>query len=101
MAAVPSQTMSINLGGQACQLELRTLGLDADAALYFTLSVGATPIVKTRICRNVQRLLADAQYQGFQGDLMFIDTQGDTDPTYAGLGARYVLLYLLPAELLG
>lgn len=99
LAAVPSQTFSINLGSQACQIELRTLGLDADAMLYFSLSVGATPIVKTRICRNVQRLLEDAQYQGFQGDFMFVDTQGDTDPAYAGLGSRYQLLYVLPSEL--
>lgn len=97
--AIATQTMSVNLGGQACLIELRTLGLGADAHLYFTLTVAGVPIVTTRICRNLQRLLEDAGYQGFAGDFMFIDTQGDTDPVYTGLGGRYELLYLLASEL--
>ena len=99
LTAKASQTLSINLGNQACQIAIYTLGLDEDAHLYMDLSVGTTPIVTTRICRNVQRLLEDTQYRGFQGDFMFIDTQGDTDPVYTGLGTRYELLYLLPSEL--
>lgn len=96
----PAQTMSLTLSQQSCLIALRTLGLGEDAHLYFTLTVAGVPVVTNRICRNVQRILEDAGYQGFQGDFMFIDTQGDTDPTYALLGARYLLLYLLPAELL-
>jgi len=106
LANVAAQTLSINLGGQPCQIAVYTLGLDADAHLYFDLSVGITPIVSTRVCRNVQRLLLDVAYLGFQGDFMFIDTQGDTDPVYVknatetgGLGTRYELLYLPTTEL--
>lgn len=95
----PAQTMSVNLSSQSCLIALRTLGIGEDAHLYFTLTVAGVPIVTNRICRNVQRILEDAGYQGFQGDFMFIDTQGDTDPVYTALGTRYVLLYLLPAEL--
>lgn len=98
--AVPSSTLTINLAQQSCQIELRTLGLDVDAHLYFSLSVAGTPIVTTRVCRNKQRLLLDAKYQGFQGDFAFIDTQGDADPVYTGLGTRWVLVYLLASELL-
>ena len=99
LGAVAGQTFSINLGNQACLIELRTLGLGVDAHLYFSLTVSGSPIVTTRVCRNRQRLLLDAQYRGFQGDFMFIDTQGDTDPAYTGLGTRYVLVYILQAEL--
>ena len=97
--AEPSQTMSVNLSQQSCLIALRTLGLAEDAHLYFTLTVAGVPVVTNRICRNVQRILEDAGYHGFQGDFMFIDQQGDTDPAYPDLGTRYVLLYLLPAEL--
>lgn len=99
LANKPSQTLSINLGGQACQIAVYQLGLDAAAHLYLDLSIGVTPIVTTRICRNVQRILEDSLYRGFIGDLMFVDTQGDTDPVYTGLGARYELLYLAAGEL--
>jgi hypothetical protein len=37
-------------------------------------------------------------YLGFSGDLVFVDTLGDQDPTYDGLGARYALIYLRPSE---
>jgi len=99
LGVVPSQTLTINLNNQACLIELRTLGLDADAHLFFSLTLAGTPIVTTRVCRNLQRLLVDAQYRGFQGDFMFIDTQGDTDPVYTGFGSRYVLVYIPPDEL--
>lgn len=99
MAAVPSQTFSINLGGQACQIAVYQLGLDVDAHLYFNLQVSGQPIVTTRICRNLQRILLDAKYRGFLGDFMFVDTQGDTDPVRSGLGTRYELLYLAASEL--
>jgi len=99
LATVASQTLTINLNNQSCQLAVYTLGLDADAHLYLDLSVAGVPILNTKICRNVARLLLGAGYRGFVGDLMFIDTQGDTDPVASGLGSRYELVYLLPSEL--
>lgn len=99
VVAAPAQTMSVNLSNQSCLVALRTLGIGVDAHLYFTLTVAGVVVVTNRICRNVQRILEDAGYRGFQGDFMFIDQQGDTDPVYTGLGARYLLLYILPAEL--
>lgn len=103
----PSQTLTVNLSSQSCLVSLRTMGLGgpdpvtSGAKLYFSLTVAGVSIVTNRICRNVQRILEDAGYQGFAGDFMFIDTQGDTDPVYTGLaaGGRYELLYLLPSEL--
>ena len=33
-------------------------------------------------------------YLGFVGDLLFVDTQGVSDPDYTGLGTRYFLIYV-------
>lgn len=95
LTAVPGQTLSIVLGNQPVQIALAT----RNAELYFTLSVGNVFVTKNRICRNAQRLLLDSQYHGFAGDFAFIDTQGDTEPVYEGLGSRYFLIYFESADL--
>lgn len=95
LAAVASQQFGITLNGQACQITVyqKTTGL------YFDLLFNGDPITNTVRCLNFARLLQDRQYLGFSGDFMFVDTQGDTDPTYTGLGARYQLIYLEAADL--
>jgi hypothetical protein len=39
-------------------------------------------------------------YDGFSGNLYFIDLQGSDDPQYMGFGSRWVLVYLTAAEVL-
>lgn len=95
LSAIANQTTSVNLGGQPAQISLRKIG----ASLYFSLQNGTVPIVTTRVCRNMQRILLDAQYQPFVGDFFFKDTQGDTDPQYLGLDTRYFLYYLEASDL--
>lgn len=99
LGAVPSQTLSVVLAKQAARITLTT----KRGNLYFSLTNSGAPVVTNRICRNEQRLLLDAQYQGFVGDFAFVDTQGDTDPVYLGLGAapaaRYYLLYFEASDL--
>lgn len=107
LSPIASQSLSINLGGQACQIAVYQLGIGADAHLYFNLSVGTTPIVAGRVCRNLQQILDDAEYRGFQGGFMFVDNQaviGDAlqtgvDPVVSGLGSRFELVYLTAAEM--
>lgn len=97
LQTAPNQTLAVTLARQAAQVALRQNG----GALYFDLRVGDAYIVRTRICRDRQRLLLDAQYRGFVGDFAFIDTQGESDPEYTGLGdvsARYQLIYLAAGE---
>lgn len=89
LQAVPTQTLAVVLRSQAAQIELRQNGLN----MYFSLSLNDRPIVRTRICRDRQRLLLDAGYQGFLGDFVFQDTQGASQPYYTGLGTRYILVY--------
>lgn len=88
--AVPNQTFSVNLAGQAAQIALRQNG----DSIYFDLSVSGAPIVSTRICRDRQRLLLDARYRGFVGDFAFVDTQGTDDPFFTQLGSRYQFYYI-------
>lgn len=94
-SAVPSQTFSIVLANQDCQIALRQNG----DAMYFDLVANGAPVVTARIVRNKQRLLLDAQYHRFVGDFIFNDTQGDTWPQWQGLNVRYQLFYMEAADL--
>lgn len=97
LQAVPNQTLAVTLALQNVQIALRQNG----ANIYLDLLVNSAYVVRTRICRDRQRLLLDAQYRGFIGELSFIDTQGLSDPIYTGLGAegaRFLLLYLEAGE---
>jgi len=68
------------------------------AKLYFDLSVSGKPIVKGMICRDRVKLIRYS-YLGFIGDLIFMDTFAKLDPTYDGLGSRYILLYLESSDI--
>lgn len=94
LAAVPSQAFGVTLGAQLCQINIYT----EDTGLYLDLAVNNVPLVRAVICMDRVKLVREA-YLGFLGDLVFEDTQGLTDPVYTGLGARYQLVYLEPADL--
>ena len=90
---IPSQTMCIVLAGQNCQIFL----YQKDEGLFFDLNSNATDIVTGIICENGNPLVC-IQYSGFSGNLLFVDTQGNNDPTYDGLSIRYNLVYLTASE---
>lgn len=94
LAAVPSQTLSVLLASQNCQIKVyqKTTGV------YIDLYVNNVPVVTGVICRNAVQVVRQA-YLGFGGDLAFLDTQGSDDPTYTGLGARFQLVYFAAGEL--
>ena len=95
LSPVPAQTLTTVLANQGCQIKVYMIG----ARLDFDLTVDGAPIVTTRVCRNICRILLDARYHGFVGDFCFVDTQGDTDPYYTGLGSRFQLVYLEATDL--
>lgn len=112
LAAVPNQNFSAVLGGQAVQFALYLLGAGAAAALYLDVISNGAPILTAREVRaygglpnTVARfMLAGRHYLGFEGDLLFLDTQaGPTvptlDPVPAGLGSRWQLMYFSQADL--
>ena len=92
--ALPNQQLQAQLAAQACTIEL----VQMQYGLFCTLSVSGSLIVAGVICENINRIVRSL-YLGFVGDLCFIDTQGDTDPVFTGLGTRYQLLYLEESDL--
>lgn len=83
LQAVPSQTLTVTLGGQPCRIDVR----QAATGLFLSLFVNEQPVATGRLCLNLVRLIR----RGFTGDLFFADTQGASDPTWDGLDGRYVL----------
>lgn len=90
---VPSQQLQIVLGGQNCQIAVYLRG----SAMYVDLNVNGADISIGVLALNLVPLVPTV-YFGFAGNLVFLDTQGSTDPTYNELGSRYVLLYLTATD---
>ena len=94
---VCNQSVQITLGGQACNINLyQTL----DQGFYCDLYVNNALVIGGVICQNLNKIVRDL-YFGFSGDLYWNDLQGSNDPSSPGLGTRYELLYLTPADLGG
>jgi hypothetical protein len=56
------------------------------------LTVNNVVVFQGQVCPGQALLRYDA-YLGFSGALVFIDTQGWTDPAWEGLNSRYLLAY--------
>lgn len=93
LQAVPSQQLQIVLGGQNCQIAVYLIG----AALFVDLNSNNTDISTAVLALN-GIVLVPTVYFGFEGNLVFVDTQGTSDPTYDGLGSRYQLMYVTEAD---
>lgn len=91
---IANQTMQVQLNGQACTLTL----FQSNYGLFMTVAIGSTIIISNVLCENLNRIVRDL-YLGFSGDFVFFDTQGSSDPVYTGLGSRWQLVYLAPADL--
>lgn len=99
MQAIPAQNILTTLdNGQLVLLKVYTLryGMFIDVTINGVLEIGAV------ICENLNRIIRNQYLNdavGFDGDFVFYDTQGSTDPVYTGLGTRYQLLYLTADDL--
>ncbi len=92
---VPSQSFSVQLGGQDVNLTLRQLS----TGLYMNVAVGTREIIGMVLCEDLNRIVRDL-YLGFLGDFVFFDTSGDGfEPYYDELGTRFVLYYIEQSEL--
>lgn len=86
---LPNQNFQATLGGQQVNMTV----FQTDYGLFANVTSDNVSIVNGAICEDDNRLVRDA-YLGFIGDLMFVDTQGNDDPVYFGLGSRWQLVYL-------
>lgn len=89
LAAAPAQDFAIALGQQSCRLSIYSRG----TGLYLDLYLSDLPIVRGAACLD-RNPTVRATYSGFAGELVFFDTQGSSDPTWDGLGSRYLLVWL-------
>jgi hypothetical protein len=95
LSPLPAQRVSVVLASQNVQLNV----FQKADCMYVDVAIDGTPIVTTKAARNRSRLLLATTYRGFVGDLVFVDTIGDDQPYYTGLGLRWFLLYLTAAEI--
>ena len=86
---IPNQTFFIDLNGQECEIHLYT----RYGYLYLDLTVEDTPIIQGQICLNNVDLI-QYKHLKFEGQLKFVDTQGNEDPYYSGLNERWLLTYV-------
>ncbi|MCW6525278.1 hypothetical protein NFB71_02490 [Yersinia ruckeri] len=89
-----SQEFSVQLGGQRCDIRL----IQRVSAIYMDLNVDGNPIMQGVPCYFGNRMVRYS-YLGFKGDLLFLDSDGQNDPQWDGLGGRYQLFYLEEADI--
>lgn len=94
ISPVPAQTLNVMLAGQNCKIAI----YEKTTGVFLDLYVSDAPIMTGVICRDRVKLVRE-EYLGFTGDLAFCDTQGLDDPTHAGFGSRFLLVYLETADL--
>lgn len=88
LAAMPTQTLVVQLGEQPCRLTVR----QRRTGLFVDLYEQDTSIVLG--VKGLDRVgLVRGKYLGFDGQLFFADTQGAEPPSYEGLGSRWLLLW--------
>lgn len=85
----PYQNLQVVLNKQNCNITIRLIGDN----LYFSLNVNDVDYVTNKICRHGASLVT-AKYLGFNGDFVFIDLYGNSDPNYLELNDRYFLVYV-------
>lgn len=93
-AAVASQSLAVMLNGQQVTLAL----YQKSTGLYADIGLNNAPLLYGVACLNTAPMVISA-YLGFPGDLAWIDLQGSDPPYYTGLGTRFALIWLEPADI--
>lgn len=93
LQAAPVQNVMTVVAQQNCQIYL----YQNYRGMFFDLNVNGEDVVNGIICEN-QNELVPIHYTGFEGNFVFLDTQGSSDPVYTGLNSRYFLVYITAEE---
>lgn len=86
---IPDQEFEITLGGQECKIHI----YQRFRYCYMDLESDDKVLFQGKICLNNVNLVEES-YLGFNGQLKFIDTQGESDPYYTGFNERWYLIYV-------
>lgn len=98
LRATGNQTLQVVLEDQNCSLRLYTRSLsDGVETLFCDLSIDQDPVFYSCPCLDGLPMPLYA-WLGMTGQLVFIDMEGDEAPHWSGLGSRWKLLYMSPAE---
>lgn len=93
-----NQALQVVLEGQNCSLRLITRNLpDGSEPLFCDLAINNQPVFSGALCLDDVPLPLYG-YLGMVGRLVFLDMEGSDAPHWSGLGSRWRLLYLTPAE---
>lgn len=90
---VPAQVSKVVLGGQNCQINI----YQKPQGIFVDITADDVEIVTGTVARDIAPLVSRT-YTSFVGNLLFIDTQGDSDPSYSGFGSRFAMIYLTAEE---
>jgi hypothetical protein len=94
--AVPSQIILCVLSNQNVQIAIYLKA----GNLFVDINSNGVDMCVGCLALNGVPLDACNSWDGFQGNLYLIDTQGLEDPIYTGLGSRWLLVYLSAAEVI-
>lgn len=93
LQAIPNQVLNTIVADQYVQINL----YQKPEGLFIDLNVNNNEACSGVICLNQVRIIRQ-KYRGLIGNFLFYDTQGNADPIYTGLNARWQLLYLQESE---
>ena len=89
LADVAAQKLTVVLNNQNISLTLyqKSTGFYCDIALNDKLALAGV------ICQDMNRIIRNS-YFGINTDFVFYDIHGSNDPSYPGIGTRYLLYSL-------
>lgn len=88
VSAMPSQSFNVIINSVVFRLDI----YQRSTGLYMNVWVLGSIVISGAICQNLNPVI-HSDYLGLGGDFVWVDTQGSNDPTYDGLGSRYVLTF--------
>lgn len=88
LSAIASQTIKCTLSDKPCRLWIRQLS----TGLYLDLWMNEQRLLSGALCLDRVDIIRNPA-SPFPGTLIFADQQGTQDPTYDGLGSRYLLQF--------
>lgn len=88
------QTIHVTLNKQVCIIRL----VQRESCMFMDFTLNGTLIAAGLPCLYANKMIR-YEYLGFSGDLVFLDLEGESDPSYDGLGKRFLLCYMTEAEL--
>jgi hypothetical protein len=88
LSAIPFQRVSLVIGSQSVEIEVRQMG----SSVFTSAVVDGVQITRSTRAVNGGELFPWT-FPDKPAEIKWVDTQGDADPQYEGLGSRWLLVY--------